>query len=205
MKPKASIVYLGSSVAVDGNVDAELARRLGMAQADFKTLDRVWSHSSLSAQEKHKMFNTCVVGRLLYGLQVVSLRKAARKKLDGFQARCLRKILRVQPAYWSRVSNETVLNRIGATRLSTLLREHQLTYLGKLARRPLDCPVRRLVFDCIDMKRRRGRPRLEWAKDAVTSARATFDTADAFHACLLSEPRWRRHVRNVCRAMPTRC
>ena len=117
LQPKDSFIYLGSSVAADGDVNSELSRRLGMARADFDKIRQVWSHTRLSNKEKLQISTSCVVSRLLYGLQVMWLGKAAQVKLDGFYARCLRKIAGVQAAYWSRVSNAAVLGQLGATQL----------------------------------------------------------------------------------------
>ena len=86
--PKESIVYLGSAIAIDGRIDSELARRLGMAQGDFNALNQVWRHTSLSKYEKYDIFMTIVVNRLLYGLQVTWLGKVALRRVDAFHARC---------------------------------------------------------------------------------------------------------------------
>ena len=68
---KPSFVYLGSLISADGDVNSELARRLGAAQADFKKLHQVWGHTRLSTYDKTLVYNTCVVSRLMYGLQAM--------------------------------------------------------------------------------------------------------------------------------------
>ena len=205
LAPKSSFIYLGTSIAANGNVDSELARRLGMARADFDKIHQVWSHTRLTKWKKYQIYTTCVVSRLLYGLQITWLGKAARQRLDGFHARCVRKILGVQPAYWSRVSNETVFKQMGAERLSSLLLEQQLGYLGKLARRPDDCPVKQFVFGpdlerkTFNGQRRRGRPKLEWVNELFKIADKMFSSSQSFNACVLNETAWRSEVRNYCR------
>jgi len=42
---KEAITYLGAVVAGNGDTASELARRIGLAQADFAKLDRVWRHT----------------------------------------------------------------------------------------------------------------------------------------------------------------
>jgi hypothetical protein len=133
VESKDALIYLGSQVAADGDVSSELARRLGMAQADFNRLRQVWCHSGLSTQERYTVYASCVTSRLLYGLQVLWLNQAARDKLDAFPARCLRRILGIAPSYWSRISNNDVLHRAGAQKLSRILLERQLGFLGTLA------------------------------------------------------------------------
>lgn len=77
----------------------------------------------------------------------------------------------IPAAYVSRVSNCAVLHQVQERPLSTrLLQQQQMNYLGDLARRPGDDPVRACVFHpgTIQLRgfpgvRRVGRPRVNWA------------------------------------------
>ena len=150
------------------------------------------------------IYNTCIVSRLLYGLQALWLRKAQRNQLDAFHARCLRQILRIQPSYWSRVSNQSVFDRLGAPRLTALLLEQQLLFFGKLARRPPECLVRQLVFELnlgiksSDLVRRRGRPNLEWKTELFRIVEEMFPSELAFRTSVAEEHRWRQNMRSFC-------
>ena len=115
VESKDALIYLGSQVAADGDVTSEPARRLGMAQGDFSRLQQVWCHSGLSTKERCRVYLSCVVSKLLYGLQVLWLNQASRDKLDAFNARCLRKILGIAHSYYSRVSNQAVRMCVCAT------------------------------------------------------------------------------------------
>ena len=84
VEQKDSIVYLGSVLSAAGTVDSELSRRLGAARAEFEKLARLWSHAALPARLKIRMFEACVLSKLLYSLHTAWL-----KKLDAFQTRCL--------------------------------------------------------------------------------------------------------------------
>ena len=46
---------------------------------------------------------------LWYDLETTWLNAAMRRRMDGFHARCLRKILKIPAAYVSRVSDDSVL------------------------------------------------------------------------------------------------
>ena len=115
------------------------------------------------------MLDACVVSKLAYGLQTACMNQAERKKLDGFHARCLRQILRIQPSFYSRISNDVIFQRAHSMRVSERILLQQMVYFGHLARRTDDDPVRALVFAeglfeplppaaC----RRQGRPRSSW-------------------------------------------
>ena len=143
---------------------------------------------------------------MLYGLQTIWWKKAARQKLDGFNARCVRKILNIKPSYYSRISNADVLAQMDATKLSSMLLERQLGYFGTLARRPLSCPVWRLVFkedlslQALDVPRRRGRPKPEWAHELFKLAGEMFCSHEALCACIANEKAWRKRIREFSKA-----
>ena len=151
-------------------------------------------------------YTTCIVSRLLYGLQALWLRKGQRKQLDAFHAKCLRQILGIQPSYWSRVSNQSVLDRLQAPSLSALLLEQQLLFFGKLARRPPECPVRQLVFELdlaiksSGLTRRRGRPNLEWKHELLKVVVRALPSAEGFDTCVAHKLRWRDSMSSFCRA-----
>ena len=169
VKSKSSMVYLGSSLSCDGRASTELNRRLGLARADFESLSRVWAHSTIGRRKKLRIFDACVISKLRYGLSVATLSRADNRRIDGFHARCLRKIVGIPPSFISRVSNVVVFDVARAAPLSLLLRRERLIYMGHVARRPANDPVRNMVFQpgCLEPRlalgqRRRGRPRQEW-------------------------------------------
>ena len=171
---KESITYLGSALSNDGRICTEVSRRLGAAKCTFGCLQRVWNNSTLGTQRKIQVLTACVYTKLLYGLTVVCLTKADKKRIDGFQARCLRRILRIPPVYYSRISNTTVLERARQKPLSQSLVNYQLLYFGQLARRPDSDPVRSCIFEHGSAKlkplsgtRRVGRPRFHWGREMM--------------------------------------
>ena len=135
---------------------------------------------------------------------------ADRDRLDGFQARCLRRIYKIAPAFISRVSNEDVRNTSGAVRLSSTLLQRQLKYYGKLARdRPGALP-RQMVFEegrtynilprKWNISRKQGRPRLQWTH--YMHARALSlegDSPDRLQSLLRGPPAsWEAAVARYC-------
>lgn len=64
-----------------------------MAGAGFKVLDRVWNHTNVTKKQKYKIYVTLIISKLLYGLQTAWFTKAQSMKLDGFHARCIRKVV----------------------------------------------------------------------------------------------------------------
>jgi len=177
---KPSMIYLGGLLSDDGRSEKELSRRIGLAASDFKKLSRIWSHSNVSTLRKLHIFKSCVISVLMYGLKTIWLGAASQRRLDGFQARCIRKILRIPAAYISRISNATVRERASSTRLSKELLQQQLLLFGDIAVRDTgtlrDCVFAPGSVSLAEAQgcRGRGRPRHSWAdqvrKHALTVA-----------------------------------
>ena len=121
--------------------------RLGCASADFRTLGRIWNRAGISRKRKIEVFNACVASRLLYCLATAWLPVAARRRIDGFQARCLRRILHILPSHLSFVSNATVRGIAKERSLSSRLLEQQLQVFGRAAVADSSSTLRRAVFE----------------------------------------------------------
>ena len=143
---KDSLVYLGSLLNKSGNIGPELNRRLGAARSDFRQLSKVWKHTSLSLQKKLRTFESCIVAKLLYCLHTAWLNVADVRKLDAFQAQCLRDIAGIPHSYIGRVSNKIVLETCRQQKLSTKLVHRQLILFHNVAQLPNDDVVHQAVF-----------------------------------------------------------
>ena len=148
---------------------SELGRRIGSAKTIFETLQRVWRHSSITLSRKLLIFDACVVSKLTYGLAAAHLNAAGLRRLDGFQARCLCKILGIAHSFWSRISNAEVLRRANSSRVSLAIQRQQMVLMGRIARGELGEQVRECFFmagTCqlppLPGRRRVGRPRHTW-------------------------------------------
>ena len=166
---KESMVYLGSLLPADGRIASEIRRRLGAAQADLNVLSRVWRHSTLNRKKKLRIFDACICSKLCYGLFTAALNAKDQRRIDGFQARCLRRIFGIPHAYYSRISNATVLQIALQAPLSEKIYTQQSNYLRKIAERERDDPTRASIFEAGGMvlrrpagARDRGRPRKKW-------------------------------------------
>ena len=147
IKQVSKMKYLGSMLCSQGRIGTELSCRLGAARSDFKTLCKVWAHTSLSRTRKMEVFNACIVSKVMYCLESAWLNKSERQKLDAFQSDCLRRIAGIKPSYVSRVSNNAVREILGAQPRSHRLLEHQLLFLGRIAKADQDNALRKLIFE----------------------------------------------------------
>ena len=115
----------------------------------------------------------------LVGFTGVWLVSAQRRRLDGFYARCLRRILRIPPAYLTRVSNAKVLEKAKVQSLSEPLLHRQLLLLGKAATSMDGSPMRSDTFkeggiipQMGSFIRKKGWPRQDWTTQLMKEGSA---------------------------------
>ena len=199
VRQKETMKYLGSTLSADGSVATEINARLGAARADFQKLSRVWANASITQRKKLEIFNACVVSKLLYCLQVACLHTAEFRKLDAFYVRCLRSIAGIKHSYYSRVSNQAVLETMRCLPLSVILRRRQLLYIADIARKPASHPLRDSVFEpgtyklkSFEGSRKRGRPRATWAEQVWSTAVQISGNEDSLAALWADTPAARK-------------
>ena len=61
---KANMQYLGGQVSCDGRPDSEISRKVGLATADFKKMQRFWGHAGVGRTKKIQAFTAIVVSKL---------------------------------------------------------------------------------------------------------------------------------------------
>ena len=194
MKPRESILYLGTTISADGLVGSEFNRRLGAAWSEYSKLSRLWKHTHIPLARKVEVLGATVMTKLLFGLKSVWLNKKQQRHLNGFQARCFRDLLRIPHPQISRISNKTILERVGQAELSRLHLRRQLLLFGRIARAPDSDLRRRLTFCPGSLEpvnnvfvRKVGRPRLEWAQQLMTIALRKFGSHSAIKT-LIQDP-----------------
>ena len=156
-------------MCADGLTNSSVAKRTGEANAVNQKLEVVWRHANITRKRKIEIFDSCIISKLLYSLEVQCLRKADMDRQDAFQARCLRRICRIPHSMISHVSNAEVTRISGQEPLSNTMLYRQLSLYGKIANRPNDDSLREASLcncSCLPkqpLKRCRGRPRMRWA------------------------------------------
>ena len=122
---------------------------------------------------------------------------AQQRRVNGFQNRCLRKIIGVAPSYVSRVSNATVLAKAAYTPATELLRKRRLQQFGKILRCPEGHPLKTASFipnttiPATELYVRRvGRPCKEWVVDALRDAALLFGSVHAATPLAMQKQAW---------------
>ena len=116
---------------------------------------------------KGRLVKAMVFPVVMYGCESWTVKKAGRWKIDAFELRCWRRLLRVP---WNaRRSNQSILKESSpACSLEGLMLKLKLQYYGHLMWRA-DSLKKTLWLGGVGGRRRRGRQRMRWL-DAITDS-----------------------------------
>lgn len=109
IKAKKSKIYLRINVRKDremkGNDEQiddverrtqDIQQRLSKSRHTFHRLRRIWDTSEIDRKTKLQLLKTIVRAVLMYGCLAWKLTKTEVKKLDAFQHKCIKRILRIR-------------------------------------------------------------------------------------------------------------
>ena len=103
--------YLGVRFTEDGRQTVNLPARLAKAMGEFNTLTTFWAHAGICTSLKLRTYKAIFYPMVRYALHYSWLKKSMCSRLDSWQARTLRRVLRIKASMISRVSNSEVLRR----------------------------------------------------------------------------------------------
>ena len=103
----------------------------------------------------------------MYGCESWTVKKAECRRIDAFELRCWRRLLRVP--WTARRSNQFILKEISlGWSLEGMMLKLKLQYFGHLMRR-VDSLEKTLMLGGIGGRRKRGRQRIRWL-DGITDS-----------------------------------
>ena len=115
-------IYLGSEINNEADIKHELLSKMQeVRKIGFKLLP-YWKATNANAKWQLLIFDAVVRSNLLYGLETIQLTGAMLKKIDAFQIRCLKRILRIPSTFTDRRQNP---NRVALQRCTEILCQNQ--------------------------------------------------------------------------------
>ena len=129
-------IYLGSMIAADGNSESDINCRIGKASSVFQRLQCIWKRNTINTSLKMQLFKSIVIPTAIYASETWKNTSRITQKLDVFQQRCLRKILRVR--YQDHITNVEILRRSNSDKLSEIVTERRMRLAGHIIRLPSD-------------------------------------------------------------------
>ena len=133
-----------------------------MATNKLKDMKKVRKGNNEST--KLKFLRSLIFPIATYGSETWSISKEAEKKINAFELRCYRRILRIP--WTDKRTNVSVLQQMEITQenwLQNSIVRQKLKFFGHVKRH--DCLEREIYEGIIEGKRGRGRPRRRWSQD----------------------------------------
>ena len=130
-------------------------------------LDSILKSRDITLSTKVCLVKAMVFPVVMYGCESWTVKKAERQRIDAFELRCWRRLLRVP--WTARRSNLSILKEISpGCSLEGLMLKLKLQYFGHLMRRA-DSLEKTLMLGGIGGRRTRGRQRMRWL-DGITDS-----------------------------------
>ena len=121
---------LVSTIDSSAKSEPEIRRRITIAKSAMqRTYKSVWNtHIALST--KLHLYNTCILLIILYASECWAPTKADVARLDAFDQRCLRRILRI--TWQDHITN--IVNALVYLPVSETMSQNRLSMLGQMSR-----------------------------------------------------------------------
>ena len=133
----------------------------------MRKLGSVLKSREITLPTKVHMIKGMVFLVVMYGCESWTIKKAEHRRIDAFELRCWRRLLRVP--WTARRANQSILKETSpGYSLERLMVKLKLQYFGHLMRRA-DSFEKTLVLGKIEGRRRRGRLRMRWL-DGITDS-----------------------------------
>ena len=96
---KNTVKYLGCVLNDKGDSTKEVSKRLSECIVVWKKLDQFWKHCDCTVSQKVSVYDALIRAKLMYGLESAQLNESVKRKLDTFQLKGLRQILKLTTTY----------------------------------------------------------------------------------------------------------
>ena len=106
----ADFILGGSKITADGDCSHEIKRRLLLGRTPVISLNSILKSRDITLPTKICLVKGMVFPVVTYGCESWIIRKAERRRIDAFELRCWRRLLRVP--WTARRSNQSILKEI---------------------------------------------------------------------------------------------
>ena len=189
--------YLGALLDKEGGATKDIQQRLSKARQTFYRLRRIWDTSEISRKTKVQLFKTIVRAVLMYGCEAWKLTKTEEKKLDAFQYKCMKRILKIR---WPQtISHQQIQENTGVNRASDEIRRRRWNWIGHIMRKNREEHCVTALEWRPEGRRRPGRPKTTWRRMVEEERRiAGWQSWTTVRALAANRSAWKDNVKTLC-------
>ena len=126
----SGLILGGSKITADGDCSHEIKRCLLLGRKVMTNLDSILKSRDITLPTKVRLVKAMVFPVVIYGCENWTVKMAERQRIDAFELRCWRRLLRVP---WTvRRSNQSVLKISPGISLEGMMLKLKLQYFGHL-------------------------------------------------------------------------
>jgi hypothetical protein len=160
----SELKYLGNVFLADGGIKTAIKDRISIAESSFAKLSNdVFRNRFVESRTKGECMRSAIFGSLLYGLELVGMKRAEQRLLDFFFLKKARISLGI--FYPRLLSYNDAEMRLGIKRPSLILRQRRISWAGHMLRSDNSLLIPSLTFKPAPA-RPRGRPSWRW-RDSI--------------------------------------
>ena len=124
------LYFWGSKITADGDCGHEMKRHLLLGRKVMTNLDSIFKSRDITLLTKVLLVKAMVFPVVMYGCESWTVKKAEHRRIDAFELRCWRRLLRVP--WTARKSNQSILKISPGISLEGMMLKLKLQYLGHL-------------------------------------------------------------------------
>ena len=154
VETEADFILGGSKITANGDCSHEIKRRLLFGRKVMTNLDSILKSRDITLPTNVNLVKAMVFSVVMYGCESWTVKKAECRRIDAFELRCWRRLMRVPRT--ARRSNKSILKEISPEySLKGQTLKLKLQYYGHLMQRT-DLLEKVLMLEKIKGRRRRG-------------------------------------------------
>ena len=95
LEPAPDFIFLGSKITADGDCSHEIRRHLLLGRKVMTNLDSILKSRDITLPTKFYLVKAMVFPVVMHGCESWTIKKAEHQRIDAFELRCWRRLLRV--------------------------------------------------------------------------------------------------------------
>ena len=124
-------IFLGSKITADGDCSHKIKRRLLLGRKVMTNLESIFKSRDITLPTNVHPVKAMVFPVVMYGCESWTIKKSEHRRIDAFELRCWRRLLRVP--WTARRSNQSILKDISpGCSLEGLMLKLKRQYFGHL-------------------------------------------------------------------------